>query len=185
MEGYNKVVLIGTLGADAEVKTLENGNAVANMSIAVNESYTDKTTGERRTKTEWINIEAWRNLANFLGQFGKKGTSFLVEGRLKTDTWEHEGNTRKLTKVVADVIKFTGPRPATQQSTAQQPVAQQPVAQQPVAQQPVAQQPVAQQPVAQQPVAQQPVAQQQVTPVVSNNEFMDGMSNSQDDDLPF
>jgi len=108
MNGYNKVILMGTVGADAEVKTLDGGNTVASMSIAVNDSYTDKTTGERKQTTEWVRIEAWKGLATFLGNWGKKGQAFLIEGRLKTDSWEQDGITKYSTKVVAERVNFAG-----------------------------------------------------------------------------
>ena len=112
MNGYNKVILKGTAGGDAEVKTLEGGSTVANMSIAINDSYTDKESGERKTKVEWVRIEAWKGLATWLGQYGKKGTDFLIEGRIKTDNWEKDGETRYSTKVVAEKIIFTQPMKA-------------------------------------------------------------------------
>ncbi|MEK6829574.1 MAG: single-stranded DNA-binding protein, partial [Nanoarchaeota archaeon] len=94
MNGYNRVILKGTTGQDATVKTLENGNSVATVSLAINESYTDKQTGERKTKTEWVRVEAWKGLAEWLGKHVKKGTDLLIEGRIKTDSWEQEGQTK-------------------------------------------------------------------------------------------
>jgi single-strand DNA-binding protein len=180
MNGYNRVILMGTVGSDAEVRALEGGNTVANVSIAVNESYANAA-GERKTNVQWFKVEAWKGLANFLGQYGKKGTAFLVEGRLKQESYEKDGVTMYSTKVVANSINFAGTK------SAGAPVAQAPVAQAPVAQAPVAQAPVAQAPVAQAPVAQAPVAnaQQQVNEYTSNQDFVNGMNNGQGDDLPF
>lgn len=118
MNGLNKVMLIGTVGKDAEVKMLDGGNSVASVSIAVNESYTEKDSGERKTKTEWFRVEAWKGLATFLGQYGKKGTSFYIEGRLKTDSWEQDGATKYSTKVVAERIMFTDSKGSDTKSTA-------------------------------------------------------------------
>jgi len=178
MEGYNKVILKGTVGADAEVKTLEGGNAVATMSIAINESYTDKTSGERKTNTEWVRIEAWRGLANFLGKHGKKGTNFYIEGKYKTETWQQEGVTKYSHKFVADTVRFVGSRP-TEQSTVQN-VAEQSTS-------PVAQ--ATQNNTQTAPVAQATQNNTQTAPVaqatVTSGEFIGGMQNGNDDDLPF
>ena len=113
MNGYNKVILMGTAGADAEVKTLESGNAVANMSIAINETYLDKS-NVRQTNTQWFRVEAWNGLANFLGQYGKKGTPFLIEGKLKTESYEKDGVTTYFTKIIANNINFAGNKSNTQ-----------------------------------------------------------------------
>lgn len=179
MNGYNRVILKGTTGADAEVRQLDGGNAVATMSIAINDSYTDKNSGERKTKTEWVRIEAWKGLANWLGQYGKKGTDFLVEGRIKTESYEKNGETRYSTKVVAEKILFT--QPMSTNNTNGQPAQNQA---QPQQQQP-AQQPAQAQP-QQQPAQPQPVqtAQQQTEGYVTSQDFSQGMSNG-DDDLPF
>ena len=124
MNGYNRVILMGTVGADAEVRALEGGNTVASVSIAVNESYTDQA-GVRQTKTQWFKIEAWKGLAEFLGSYGKKGTAFLVEGKLKQESYEKDGVTMYSTKIVANSINFAGAKPAPTPSTAQAaPVAQ-------------------------------------------------------------
>ena len=174
MNGYNKVILMGTAGADAEVKTLENGNAVASMSIAINETYLDKS-NVRQTNTQWFRIEAWNGLANFLGQYGKKGTPFLIEGKLKTESYEKDGVTTYFTKIIANNINFAGNKSNTQ---AAQPQAAQPQAAQPQAAQP---QYNTQQPQYQNAPVQQ--AQQQVSQYTTSDEFMNGMGNS--DDLPF
>ena len=167
MNGYNRVILMGTVGADAEVRALEGGNAVASMSIAVNESYTDQA-GQRQTNVQWFRIEAWKGLANFLGNYGKKGTAFLIEGRLKTESYEKDGITMYSTKVVANNINFAGTK-----STSNEPAQQQ-------FQQPVQQQ--FQQP-AQQPAQQQAV--NQVNEYTSSESFTQGMNSGVADDLPF
>lgn len=99
----NKVILIGNLGKDPEVRHLENGSTVANFSIATSESYTDKNTGERKEITDWHNIVVWRGLAKVVEQYLKKGMKVYIEGKLKTRTWQDEqGNNRYTTEVVAD-----------------------------------------------------------------------------------
>ena len=202
MNGFNRVTLMGTLGKDAEVRTFDGGSTVATIQVAVNESYKDKQTGERKTKTEWVRVEAWGSLAEFLSNHGKKGVPFFIEGRLKTDSYEKDGKTTYSTKVVAEKILFTASKSQTnegaapQQSMQQQPMQQQPMQQQPV-QQSMQQQPMMQapqQPMQQQPMQQVPnqqMAQQQVnnyaqpTQTVTANEFMAGMNNDGSDDLPF
>ncbi|MGV6862323.1 MAG: single-stranded DNA-binding protein [Putridiphycobacter sp.] len=99
----NKVILIGNLGKDPEVKYLESGVAVARFSIATSESYTDKNSGERREITDWHNIVLWRGLASVAEKYLKKGMKVYIEGRLKNRTWQDENqNTRYATEVVAD-----------------------------------------------------------------------------------
>lgn len=99
----NKVILIGNLGKDPEVRHLDNGVSVANFSIATSESYTDKNTGERRDITDWHNIVVWRGLAKVVDQYLKKGMKVYIEGKLKTRSWQDDqNNTRYTTEVVAD-----------------------------------------------------------------------------------
>lgn len=99
----NKVILIGNLGKDPEVRKLENGATLARFSIATSESYMDKTTGERRVNTEWHNVTVWRGLAEVAEKYLKKGHKVYIEGKLKTRNWQDEtGNTRYATDVVAD-----------------------------------------------------------------------------------
>jgi single-strand DNA-binding protein len=99
----NKVILIGNLGKDPEVRHLDNGVSVANFSIATSESYTDKNTGERRDITDWHNIVVWRGLAKVVDQYLKKGMKVYIEGKLKTRSWQDDQkNTRYTTEVVAD-----------------------------------------------------------------------------------
>lgn len=99
----NKVILIGNLGRDPEVRHLENGAVVANFSIATSETYTDKNTGERRTNTDWHNIVLWRGLAEIAEKFLRKGQKIYVEGKLKTRSWQDkDGNTRYTTEVLGE-----------------------------------------------------------------------------------
>jgi single-strand DNA-binding protein len=99
----NKVILIGNLGKDPEVRHLENGAVVANFPIATSETYTDRTTGERRENTDWHSIVLWRGLAEIAEKYLKKGQKIYVEGKLKTRSWQDkDGNTRYTTEVVGD-----------------------------------------------------------------------------------
>ena len=105
----NKVILIGNLGKDPEVRHLENGAVVANFSIATSETYKDRTSGEKKTQTDWHNIVMWRGLAEVAEKYLKKGNSVYVEGKLRTRSWDDkEGNTRYTTEVVADNMTMLG-----------------------------------------------------------------------------
>lgn len=119
----NKVILIGNLGKDPEIRRLENGGVVANFSIATSESYIEKASGEKREVTDWHNIVVWRGLAEVTEKFLKKGMKVYVEGKLKTRSWQDkEGSTRYTTEVVADELTILtwlddGNRPAAEQKT--------------------------------------------------------------------
>ncbi len=103
----NKVILIGNLGKDPEVRRLENGTVVASFSIATSETYTDKKTGEKRDNTDWHNIVVWRGLAEVTEKFIKKGMKIYVEGKLRTRSWQDKENvTRYTTEVVADELNI-------------------------------------------------------------------------------
>lgn len=105
----NKVILIGNLGKDPEVRHLENGAVVANFPIATSETYKDRTSGEKKTQTDWHNIVMWRGLAEVAEKYLKKGNSVYIEGKLRTRSWEDkEGNTRYTTEVVADNLTMLG-----------------------------------------------------------------------------
>lgn len=105
----NKVILIGNLGKDPEVRHLENGAVVANFPLATSETYKDRNSGERKTQTDWHNIVMWRGLAEVAEKYLKKGNSVYVEGKLRTRSWEDkDGNTRYTTEVVADSMTMLG-----------------------------------------------------------------------------
>jgi single-strand DNA-binding protein len=107
----NKVILIGNLGKDPEVRHLENGTAVANFPLATSENYTDKN-GERVSTTDWHNVVLWRKLAEVSEKFLKKGDKIYVEGKLKTRSWQdQEGNTKYTTEVVGDSMTMLGKAP--------------------------------------------------------------------------
>jgi single-strand DNA-binding protein len=102
MSGVNKVILVGRLGKDPEVRNLENGASVANFTLATSESYKDRTTGEKKEVTEWHNIVLWKSLAEISQKYLHKGDMVYIEGKLRTRSWEKEGVTRYTTEVVAD-----------------------------------------------------------------------------------
>ena len=109
MAGVNKVIIIGNLGRDPEVKYTPNGVAVANFSIATSEEWKDKNTGEKQEKTEWHRIQAWRRLAEICGEYLKKGSQVYIEGSLKTRSWDDDnGNKRYVTEVVAYKMQMLG-----------------------------------------------------------------------------
>ena len=99
MAGVNKVILIGNLGKDPEVRYLENGSVVANITLATTETYKDRN-GNRVDSTEWHDLEMWDGLAKIAEQYLSKGKSIYVEGKIKSDTWQDEqGNNRKRTRI--------------------------------------------------------------------------------------
>jgi single-strand DNA-binding protein len=102
MSGVNKVILVGRLGKDPEVRNLENGAVVANFTLATSESYKDKTTGEKKEVTEWHNVVLWRGLAEISQRYLHKGDMVYIEGKLRTRSWEKEGVTRYTTEVIGD-----------------------------------------------------------------------------------
>ena len=105
--GVNKVILIGNLGSDPEVKYIPNGSAVANFSLATSESWTDKSSGERQERTEWHRLVLWRKLAEIAGQYLKKGGKIYVEGKLQTRSWDDQsGQKRYTTEVVVDEMQM-------------------------------------------------------------------------------
>jgi single-strand DNA-binding protein len=110
MSGVNKVILVGRLGKDPEVRNLENGATVANFSVATSESYKDRTTGERKEITEWHNIVLWRGLAEVAQRYLHKGDMVYVEGKLRTRSWEKDGVTRYTTEVVGDNMTMLSSR---------------------------------------------------------------------------
>lgn len=101
-KGINKVILIGNLGQDPEVKYMPNGNAVANITVATSESWKDKTTGEKVEKTEWHRVVFFKRLAEIVGEYLKKGSKVYVEGQLRTRKWQDKnGKDNWTTEIVA------------------------------------------------------------------------------------
>jgi single-strand DNA-binding protein len=111
MAGINKVILVGNLGKDPEVRYLEGGTAVANFSIATSETFKDRNSGEKKTNTEWHNVVLWRGLAEIAEKYLKKGMQVYVEGKLRTRQWQDkDGNNRYTTEIVGDNLQMLGRR---------------------------------------------------------------------------
>ena len=99
----NKVILIGNLGRDPEIRSLENGVKLARFSMATSETYNDRSSGEKKEITEWHNIVAWRGLAEVVEKYFLKGMKIYVEGRLKTRSWQDDSNmTKYSTEIIAE-----------------------------------------------------------------------------------
>lgn len=108
--GVNKVILIGNLGADPELRYTANGTAVAKLNVATTDSYTDKD-GNRQEVTEWHRVVAWRKLAEICGQYLSKGKQVYIEGRLRTTSYEKDGIKRYTTEIEArEMIMLGGGR---------------------------------------------------------------------------
>jgi len=109
MAGINKVILIGNLGRDPELRYTQNGQPVANFSLATSENWTDKTSGEKVEKTEWHRIVVWGRTAEHCSQYLAKGRTVYIEGRLQTRDWEDkEGQKRSTTEINAQTVQFLG-----------------------------------------------------------------------------
>ncbi|WP_242394477.1 single-stranded DNA-binding protein [Anaeromyxobacter oryzisoli] len=106
----NKVILVGNLGKDPEVRYTSGGQAVANLRIATSRSWTDKQSGQRKEETEWHDVEVWGKQAEQCGEYLAKGRQVYVEGRLKTDKWQDKqsGQERSKVKIVAEAVRFLG-----------------------------------------------------------------------------
>ncbi|KXF80143.1 single-stranded DNA-binding protein [Enterovibrio coralii] len=171
--GVNKVILIGNLGNDPEVRYLPNGGAVANLTIATSETWRDKNTGENKEMTEWHRVVMYRRLAEIAGEYLKKGSKVYLEGRLQTRKWQgQDGQDRYTTEIVANEMQMLDSRAGGGMGQGQ-PMQQQNQQQQGGWGQP--QQPSYQQ---QQPPMQQQAPQQQ--PQQQYNDLPDF-----DDDIPF
>lgn len=126
MAGVNKAILIGNLGRDPEVRTLESGVKVASFPIATTERFTGRN-GEKTEHTEWHNIVVWRGLADVAERYLRKGNSVYIEGRIRTREWDDkDGNKRYTTEIIADNMTMLGgrrdlmddqPAPAPRQET--------------------------------------------------------------------
>ena len=109
--GVNKVILIGNVGSDPELKYTNNGAGVSNFSVATNESWMDKNTNERQERTEWHRIVAWGRLAEICNQYLRKGSKVYIEGRLQTRSWEDQnGQKRYTTEIVAAEMQMLDSR---------------------------------------------------------------------------
>ena len=109
--GVNKVILIGNLGQDPEVRYMPNGNAVTNISVATSESWKDKSTGADQERTEWHRVVMFRRLAEIAGEYLRKGSKVYIEGKLRTRKWQdQQGNDRYTTEIVADEMQMLDSR---------------------------------------------------------------------------
>ena len=111
MASVNKVILVGHLGKDPEVRYMPNGDQVTNLTIATSEQWTDKATNEKKEATEWHRVVMFRKLAEIAGQYLKKGSQVYIEGKLKTRKWQDkDGSDRYTTEIQADELKMLGKR---------------------------------------------------------------------------
>ncbi len=108
--GINKVILIGNLGRDPEVRYTQDGQAVVNFTMATSLEWRDKATGEKRDKTEWHRVVAFGKLGEICGEYLNKGKQVYIEGRLQTRSWEQDGVTRYTTEIVASEMQMLGTR---------------------------------------------------------------------------
>ena len=104
MSGINKVILIGNLGRDPEMRYTQDGSPVCNFSIATSDTWKDKNTGEKREKTEWHRIVTFRRLAEICARYLKKGSKIFIEGKLQTRSYEKDGTTHYITEIVANEL---------------------------------------------------------------------------------
>jgi single-strand DNA-binding protein len=173
--GVNKVILVGNIGQDPEMKYMPSGNAVTNISVATSESWKDKQTGQQQERTEWHRVVFFNRLAEIAGEYLRKGSKVYIEGALRTRKWQgQDGQDRYTTEIVASEMQMLDSRgeggqggmnqggydnyaQAAPQQTYQQAAPQQGMGQ-PMAQQsqPMSQPPVSQQPMQSQPMQQQP-----------------------------
>jgi len=117
----NKVIIIGTLGRDPEMRYMPNGNAVASMSLATDEGYKDKSTGSWVDRTEWHRVEAFGRSAEVIGEYLKKGSKIYVEGKLRTDEYEKDGIKRYSTKIIVSQMTMLDTRQQSNGYGSQQP----------------------------------------------------------------
>lgn len=111
MAGVNKVIIVGNLGNDPELRTFANGDAVANISVATSERWQDKQSGEWREITEWHRIVLFRRLAEIAGQYLRKGSKVYIEGKLRTRKWQDQnGQDRYTTEIQADTLQMLDSR---------------------------------------------------------------------------
>jgi single-strand DNA-binding protein len=118
MASVNKVILVGTLGRDPELRYMPSGDALASFSIATNDTWKDKS-GQKQERTEWHRISLFGKQAEIAGQYLKKGSSVYLEGRLQTRKWsDKEGVERQTTEIVADRMQMLGGRPSETSASA-------------------------------------------------------------------
>ena len=117
MASVNKVILIGNLGADPEMRTTAAGESICNLRLATTEKWKDKATGEARETTEWHRVVLYRRLAEIAGEYLRKGSAVYIEGRLRTRKWQDkEGRERSTTEIEGNELKMLGSKPAGTES---------------------------------------------------------------------
>jgi single-strand DNA-binding protein len=125
MSSVNKVIVIGNVGQDPEVKVLNSGNAVCNLSIATSEKWKDKATGERKEHTEWHRVSLFGRLAEIAGEYVRKGSKIYVEGRLRTRKWQDkDGSDRYTTEVLGDSLQLLDKRGDGERAPYRQPASE-------------------------------------------------------------
>ena len=117
--GINKVILVGNLGQDPEIKYTAGGAAVTTLSIATSDSWKDKESGMDQERTEWHRVVLWRRLAEVAGEYLKKGSKVYIEGQLQTRKWEQEGQTRYTTEIIARDMQFLDSRGSSNNESTQ------------------------------------------------------------------
>ena len=108
--GINKVILVGNLGNDPETRSMPNGSSVTSISIATSESWKDKNTGAQQERTEWHKVVFFGKLAEIVAEYLKKGSSVYVEGSLRTNQWEKDGQKHYSTEIIASEMQMLGGR---------------------------------------------------------------------------
>jgi single-strand DNA-binding protein len=115
MKGVNKVILVGTLGKDPEVRSTANSATITNITLATSESWKDKNSGEKQERTEWHRVVFFNRLAEIAGEYLKKGSQVYIEGALRTRKWQDkDGQDKYTTEIVADEMQMLGGRPSGQ-----------------------------------------------------------------------
>jgi len=109
--GINKVIIVGNVGGDPETRYMPSGSAVTNLTIATNESWKDKQTGEQKERTEWHRVAMFNRLAEIAAEYLRKGSQVYIEGKLRTRKWQDKsGNDRYTTEIIADEMQMLGGR---------------------------------------------------------------------------
>jgi len=109
--GINKVIIVGNLGQDPETRYMPSGAAVTNFTVATNESWKDKQTGEQKDRTEWHRVAMFNRLAEIAAEYLRKGSQVYIEGKLRTRKWQgQDGNDRYTTEIIADEMQMLGGR---------------------------------------------------------------------------
>jgi single-strand DNA-binding protein len=109
--GINKVIIVGNVGGDPETRYMPSGSAVTNLTIATNESWKDKTTGEQKERTEWHRVAMFNRLAEIAAEYLRKGSQVYIEGKLRTRKWQDKsGQDRYTTEIIADEMQMLGGR---------------------------------------------------------------------------